>query len=189
MRVLVPIADGTEEIELAAISDTLVRCGCDVTTAAVTKDHRQNTYVTCARGLRVVHDTHIDHVHVNDYDAIAIPGGMPGAKHLADSATLANMLRALADNPKKLIGAVCASPAVVLHKHGILPARFTCYPAPAFTDAVGDGWIDAKVVVDGNIVTSQGPGTSLQLALKMGEILCGVSKAHEVAKALLTEMP
>ena len=81
--------------------------------------------------------------------------------------------------------AVCASPAVVFATHGLLPTAATCYPAPAFKEKV-PGWREASAVVDGHVVTSMGPGTSLQFALKLVEILYGDEKAEEIAKQMLT---
>ena len=81
--------------------------------------------------------------------------------------------------------AVCASPAVVFATHGLLKDSATCYPADAFKEKV-PGWTEAQAVVDGNVVTSQGPGTSLQFALKLVEILYSKEKAEEIAKQMLT---
>jgi 4-methyl-5(b-hydroxyethyl)-thiazole monophosphate biosynthesis len=85
----------------------------------------------------------------------------------------------------KTTAAVCASPAVVFATHGLLKDAATCYPAPAFKEKV-PGWVEARAVVDGNIVTSMGPGTSLQFALKLVEILFSKEKADEIAAQMLT---
>ena len=85
----------------------------------------------------------------------------------------------------KTTAAVCASPAVVLAAHGILPQKATCYPAPAFKEQV-PGWQSASAVVDGHTITSQGPGTSLQFALKIVEQLFDKAKAEELAAQMLT---
>jgi len=88
---------------------------------------------------------------------------------------------------ERLTAAVCASPAVVLATHGLIPDTATCYPAPAFKAAV-TGWTDDKVVVKGEIVTSQGPGTSLTFALKLVELLVSPEKAEEIAKQMLVKL-
>jgi 4-methyl-5(b-hydroxyethyl)-thiazole monophosphate biosynthesis len=180
--VLVPIADDSEEIETACITDTLVRAGIDVTIASVMPDRLQ---CKMSRGLNVVADVSIAQCAGRKYDAIALPGGMPGAEHLRDCETLTTMLKAHAA-AGGLTAAVCASPAVVLAAHGLLRETATCYPAPAFKEVV-PGWTEAKAVVDGNVLTSQGPGTSLQFALKLVELLVSRDKAEEIAAQMLTE--
>merc|ERR1712048_766324 len=109
---------------------------------------------------------------------------MPGAERLRDNEVLATLLKEQSSKGA-VTAAVCASPAVVFAKHGLLPTNATCYPAQKFKDMV-PGWIDQKAVIDGHIITGQGPGTSLQFALKIVEKLYGLEKAQELAKAMLT---
>ena len=152
MNILVPIADASEDIELACITDVLVRAGATVVTASVMPEGR--TTVKLARGLTVVADCTIKECVGKQWDAIALPGGMPGAEHLRDSAELKELLLAQA-SAGKLAAAVCASPAVVFAPHGLLPARATCFPVDKFKAIVGTGWEDSRVVLDGNVITSQ----------------------------------
>ena len=152
MNVLVPVADASEDIELACITDVLVRAGATVVTASVMPEGR--TKVKLARGLTVVADCTIKECVGKQWDAIALPGGMPGAEHLRDSAELKELLLAQA-SAGKCVGAVCASPAVVFGTHGLLPARATCFPVDKFKAIVGTGWEDSRVVLDGNVITSQ----------------------------------
>ena len=152
MNVLVPVADASEDIELACITDVLVRAGATVVTASVMPEGR--TQVKLARGLTLVADCTIKECVGKQWDAIALPGGMPGAEHLRDSAELKELLLAQA-SAGKCVGAVCASPAVVFGTHGLLPARATCFPVDKFKAIVGTGWEDSRVVLDGNVITSQ----------------------------------
>lgn len=152
MNILVPIADASEDIELACITDVLVRAGATVVTASVMPEGR--TTVKLARGLTVVADCTIKECVGKQWDAIALPGGMPGAEHLRDSAELKELLLAQA-SAGKVAAAVCASPAVVFAPHGLLPARATCFPVDKFKAIVGTGWEDSRVVLDGNVITSQ----------------------------------
>lgn len=152
MNILVPIADASEDIELACITDVLVRAGATVVTASVMPEGR--TTVKLARGLTVVADCTIKECVGKQWDAIALPGGMPGAEHLRDSAELKELLLAQASDGK-VAAAVCASPAVVFAPHGLLPARATCFPVDKFKAIVGTGWEDSRVVLDGNVITSQ----------------------------------
>lgn len=115
--------------------------------------------------------------------AQALPGGMPGAEHLRDNGTLISMLKRQKD-AGKLYGAICASPAVVLASHNLVGAGATCFPAEGLRSKM-DVPVDERVVVQGNCVTSQGPGTALAFGVKLGEILYGEEKAKSVAGALL----
>jgi 4-methyl-5(b-hydroxyethyl)-thiazole monophosphate biosynthesis len=179
VKVLVPLADGTEEIEAVCIVDVMRRAGASVTVASV--DALQ---VTASRGVKLVADVLIDECADTRYDLIALPGGMPGAEHLRDSAALEGLLRRQRE-AGRFYGAICASPAVVLHHHGLLRGRrATCHPA--FVDQLGNTEaVDSRVVVDGPCVTSRGPGTALEFALKLVEILFGEEKAREVAGPML----
>ncbi|MBN1510272.1 MAG: DJ-1/PfpI family protein [Sedimentisphaerales bacterium] len=178
-KVLVPIADGTEEIEATCIIDTLRRAGADVTVASV--DQLQ---VTASRGVKLVADAPIADCANTTYDCIALPGGMPGAEHLRDSAPLIAKLKEQKASGR-LYAAICASPAVVLQDHGLLEGvKATCFPSLRDKLHPSDV-LDERVVVDGHCVTSQGPGTAIEFALKLVELLFGPDKAKEVAQALL----
>jgi len=184
-RVLVPIAQDSEEIETACITDVLVRAGAEVTVASVEPELQ----VRMSRGLKIVADTLIGDCAGQEWDAIVLPGGMPGAERLADCGALTALLKEQGE-ARRLIAAVCASPAVVLAEHGLLDERATCYPADKFKKFVAancQGWWDSPVVVDRKVITSQGPGTSLQFALKLVEVLYGKAKAEELAGQLLTK--
>ena len=124
--VLVPIADGSEEIETTCIVDTLVRAGAEVTLASV----GPALQVKCSRGVKIVADVMMADVATREFDCIAVPGGMPGATHIAGSAPFMSALRAHAA-AGKVVGAICAAPAVVLLPAGLIPAgaAATCHPA------------------------------------------------------------
>lgn len=180
-RCLVPIGDGSEEIETSCIVDVLVRSGAAVTLCSVA----ETTTCTMSRGMRFEADALIGDVADETYDLIACPGGMPGAKHLSESAPLARMIAAQ-HSRGGLLGAVCAAPAVVFEPLGVLKGReATCYPAPAFAEALPGPRVDAPVVVDGHVVTSAGPGTSLRFALALVEGLNGPESARALAEELL----
>lgn len=108
---------------------------------------------------------------------------MPGAEHLRDSAPLISILEKQKESGK-LYGAICAAPAVVLASKGLVGEGATCYPAPGLlgkmSSPVGD-----DVVVQGNVVTSKGPGTALKFAVKLGEQLYGAEKAKAIADEML----
>lgn len=130
-------------------------------------------------------DITIDEAAQREWDMVALPGGMPGAEHLRDSDALISILQKQ-KKQGKLLGAICASPAVVLASKGLAEEGMTCYPAPAFRSALVNP-VDDEVVVIGNLTTSKGPGTSIKFALTLGEHLYGKEKADEVARAMLVE--
>lgn len=178
-KVLVPIANGSEEIEAVCIIDVLRRAGAEVTVASVAA-----MGVTASRGLRITADALIADCQDQRYDLIALPGGMPGAEHLRDAPELTLLLRKQHE-VGGLFAAICASPAVVLGHHGLLEGlRATCYPS--FADRLQAAQVvDEAVVRDGPCITSRGPGTALAFALALVEALFGESKAKEVATGLL----
>ena len=117
---------------------------------------------------------------------ILTPFGTDGAAHLRDSKALDVILTKQSSHNKKY-AAVCASPAVVLASKGLLSKQGdTCYPAPVFREALVDP-SDAAVVVQDNLVTSQGPGTSLLFAIQLGEELFGKEAAEKIATEMLVD--
>jgi len=177
-KVLIPIADGTEEIEAVSMIDVLRRAGASVTVASV--DQLQ---ITASRGVKLVADRLIGDCK-DTYDLVVLPGGVQGAEHLRDSEELQVILRRQKEQGR-LYGAICASPAVVLQHHGFLDRRrATCHPQ--FVHQLENSKaIDSRVVVDGTCVTSRGPGTALEFAIKLVELLYGEEKAKEVAEPML----
>jgi len=174
--VLVPVADGTEELEAVAIIDILRRAGAIVTVASVSGELQ----ITASRGVVIVADALIEECVDQDYDLVVLPGGIPGAEHLRDSAALIGMLKHQREK-EGFYGAICASPAVVLQHHGLLEGRqATCHPG--FADQIANrNQIESRVVVDGNCLTSRGPGTAVEFALALVEQLFGQAKREEVA--------
>lgn len=187
-QVLVPIADGSEEIETACLTDTLARFGAAVTVASVKADG--DLVCTMSRGLKILADCTILQAKDRAWDLVALPGGMPGAEHLRDSDALVAILSKQKDAGKQY-AAMCAAPAVVLASHGFVTEGMdaTCYPAPAFRAALGHSGCtvsEKNVVTSGALTTSQGPATALAFALQLGENLYGKDKRDEIAKAMLT---
>lgn len=181
INVLVPIADGTEEIEAVTIIDVLRRAEAQVTVASVGA-----LQVTAARGVKIVADCLIEDCKHTKFDLVVLPGGIPGAEHLRDSATLKEIL-VKQHSVGGLYGAICAAPAVVLEPHGLLKNRqATCHPV--FVQELTDASAAAsRVVVDGNCVTSRGPGTAMAFSLKLVELLFGKDKMDAVAAPMVIE--
>ena len=177
--VLIPIADGTEELEAVTIIDVLRRADAQVTVASVA-----SLQVTASRGVKIDADCLIADCTDKTFDLIVLPGGLPGAEHLRDCPPLIDMLKSQSQ-AGRLYAAICASPAVALAPHGLLDDKqATCYPSCA--DALPDQTqADRPVVVDGNCITSQGPGTALEFSIELARLLFGDAKAKQVAEAML----
>ncbi|MBN2392637.1 MAG: DJ-1/PfpI family protein [Anaerolineae bacterium] len=184
--VLVPIANGTEEIEAVCIIDTLRRTGAEVTVASV----EATLQVTASQGTNLVADVLIADCTNAIYDCIAIPGGMPGAEHLRDCETLTAMLHDQRE-AGRLYGAICAAPVVVLQHHGLLAGRAaTCHPS--FVSHLENPLhVEKRVVVNGpatdRCITSRGPGTAIEFALALIKALYGAEKAREIGKQMLVK--
>lgn len=177
--VLVPVAEGTEELEAVAIIDVLRRAGAAVTVASVSG----NRQITASRGVVIVADALIQECENTAFDLVVLPGGIPGAPNLRDSLELTRILKRQRENAG-LYGAICASPAIVLEHHGLLEGRqATCHPG--FVNQLSDKTrVDSRVVVDGNCLTSKGAGTAVEFALTLVEQLYGNEKRQEVAASL-----
>ncbi|PXF46124.1 Protein DJ-1-like [Gracilariopsis chorda] len=180
-RVLVTIGTGSEEIETAAAVDTLRRAGADVTLASV----ESSLEVNMSRGMSYKADILVADA-TPPYDAIALPGGMPGAERLRDSEKLTALLKDAASSGR-IVAAVCASPAVVLASHGLLDGvDATCYPADGFVkQIVKKAEADVVVGKDGTFITGTGPGTAIKWALAIVEALYGKEKADKIASDML----
>lgn len=167
------------------IVDTLRRAKFTVELSSVEASHE----VTCSRGVKLVADSSIAEAATRSFDAVVLPGGMPGAERLRDCKTLTSILRHQ-KSAGKWYGAICASPAVVLAAHGLIDAHAaaTCYPSAKFVDAIPDkSRIEERVVVDADakLITSRGPGTAIEFAVAVIHALAGRSAAEAVASGML----
>jgi 4-methyl-5(b-hydroxyethyl)-thiazole monophosphate biosynthesis len=157
----------------------LRRAGAQVTIASVTGRQR----ITASRGVVIVADAVIESCVEKDFDLVVLPGGIPGAQHLRDCADLVRILKHQRDK-NGLYGAICASPAVVLEHHGLLAGRqATCHPGFVDQLTVRDR-VDARVVMDGNCLTSRGAGTAVEFGLALVQRLYGEDKRDEVAESM-----
>ena len=182
-RALVPIAEGSEEIEAVSIIDTFRRAGWEVIVAAV---GGSESAVTCSRGVRIEADKPLESLNLTEFDVIAVPGGAGGSDRLRKSSSLLEALRNC-EKDGRIIGAICAGP-LVLQEAGLLKGRTaTCHPAArsALTEARIS---DLHVVIDGNIVTSQGPATAIEFALAIVQLKEGDSKARSIAAAMIVDL-
>lgn len=181
-KVLVPLAEGFEEIEAVSIIDVLRRGGIEVLVRSL--DERLG--VTGANGITVKADAPIGNLAAEAIDMIVLPGGWGGTDRLAEDATVQNLLKAM-DAKDKPIGAICAAP-YALNEAGVLKSKFTCYPS-AEKKIREEGYMaDAQQVVeDENVMTSRGPGTSICFALQIVKKLVGEETYAALKAGTLSE--
>ena len=177
-RALVFLAEGAEEMETVIVVDTMRRAGWDVTLAGL-----GTGIIQASRGVRIAPDADILTLEAVDYDVLAIPGGMGGVNNLMGSPKALEMVREF-NRTDKLIGAICAGP-LVLQAAGILNEKtYTCYPGVEKEISVGR-YVNEPVVVDGRLITSQGPGTAMVFALTLIEHADGPDARQKVAGGLV----
>ena len=178
-RVLVPLAQGCEELEAVTVIDLLRRAGISVVTAGL--DHRP---VSASRGTVLVPDTTLDEALKQDYDMVVLPGGQPGTDHLDNDERIHTLLKKMARN-KKFTAAICAAPKV-LARAGILAGkRATGFPGVLEGMALSNvTLLHDAVVQDGTVITSRGPGTAMDFALILIENLAGKDVRKNVEAGL-----
>lgn len=179
-HVLVPLAQGCEELEAITITDLLVRAGITVTTCGL--DERP---VKASRGTTIIPDTSIDKMLEQSFDLIVLPGGLPGANHLRDNTHVQTLIKKHATN-NKYIAAICAAPKA-LAAAGLLDGK-TATSFPGVLSALNNKNInisDNAVEIDGKIVTSRSAGTAMEFALSLIELLEGKEKRDEVDQQLV----
>lgn len=176
-KVLIPLAQGCEEIEAVTVIDILRRAGVTVVSAGL-----DNQPVHASRGVVLVPDITLDAVLHEDFDMIVLPGGQPGANNLKADKRIIDLLQQMAQQDK-YIAAICAAPAV-LASAGLLDGK----QATGFPGAL-DPFPDVKqkhaaVTEDGKFITSRGPGTAMDFALTLVERLTGKEKRKAVEAGL-----
>lgn len=178
-KVLIPLASGCEELEAITLIDLLRRAEIDVTTASL--DHEP---VKCSRDTVIIADTLLDNVLNDDFDLIVLPGGLPGADNLNNDPRIHQVITRLAGEGK-YVAAICAAPKVLL-ANGILDGKnATAYPGSL--DAMDTSGIKLgkeSVQIDGNVITSRGPGTAMDFALSLIEKLKGSATRNSVEAGL-----
>ncbi|XP_010279104.1 PREDICTED: protein DJ-1 homolog B-like [Nelumbo nucifera] len=183
-QILVPIANGTEEMEAVMIIDILRRAKANVVVASV----EDKLEIVASRKVKLVADMLLDEAVKLSYDLIVLPGGLPGAQAFSNSEKLVNLLKTQKE-ANRPYGAICASPAIVFEPHGLLKGKkATAYPA--MCNKLSDpSEAENRVVVDGNLITSRGPGTSIEFSLAIVEKLFGRQKALEIARTMVFTKP
>ncbi|OYT66193.1 DJ-1 family protein [ANME-1 cluster archaeon ex4572_4] len=180
------LAAGFEEIEAASVADVLRRGGVEVVVAGLQEQAGAGA-VEGGHGIRVVPDTTVGGVEVEDFDAVVLPGGYPGYENLGNDRRVLDAVKSAVEQGK-VVAAICGAPTV-LAKAGVLKGkRATIFPGmEAWLTAAGAEVrpLSERVVVDGKIVTSQGPWTALEFGVKLVEILVGAKRARELKDELV----
>jgi 4-methyl-5(b-hydroxyethyl)-thiazole monophosphate biosynthesis len=177
--VLVPLAQGCEELEAVTVVDLLRRAGIDVVTAGL--DARP---VRASRGVTLIADMTLDAALQQEFDMIVLPGGLPGADHLSADVRVIDLLKKMAADGR-YTAAICAAPRVLAHAGLLDGKRATSFPGALDIDAVpGLDYQEVPVVTDGKVITSRGPGTAMDFALTLIETLVGKHKRNEVEAGL-----
>lgn len=177
-RALIPLADGFEEIEAMTVVDVLRRAGFEVVLAGL-----HSGPVESVRKVSVIPDATIDAMRVDDFDMIILPGGQPGTGNLSADVRVIRLLKEFGKTGK-LIGAICAATTVLSQADLIRGKRVTAYPE--YRDKLpGAQYEERAVVIDGKIITSQGPGTAMAFSLAIVSRFAGRHTADEIAGRML----
>jgi len=179
-KVVLPLAEGFEELEAVALIDVMRRGGIDVRVAYI----GDSPLVLGANGITIEADNSIENIDADEFDMMVLPGGWDGTYALAENARVISLLQEFKAN--KAVGAMCAAP-YVLKKAGVLGHDYTCYPG-AREEIDHPGYReDSKVVIDGNVLTSKGPGTAVCFGLAILERLAGVQSMQRVKEGMLLD--
>ncbi len=181
-KVLVPFTEGVEEVELMAVVDILRRADVSVCMASL-----DGGPVRGRSGVTILADAAIEDVQNEPWDMIVLPGGLPNADLLRESPCVRNITLRLRKQ-RRSIAAICAAP-MALAAYGVVESRrVTSYPAaqPMMQELAPDSvYVDAAVVEDDFLVTSRGPGTALDFALRLVARLRGEERASQIAREIV----
>ncbi|WP_345974408.1 DJ-1 family glyoxalase III [Sulfurimonas sp. HSL3-7] len=180
-KVLVPLAEGFEEIEAVSLIDIMRRGGIKVLVCALD----ENMDVTGANGITLKAEGSVAGIGADDIDMVVLPGGWGGTNRLAEDANVQNLLKAM-DAKGKQIGAMCAAP-FALNAAGVLKGNYTCYPSVE-NEIRKEGYQGDRyqVVEDANVMTSRGPGTAICFGLAIVKKLMGEEKYNAVREGTLS---
>ncbi len=175
------LAPGFEEIEALATVDILRRAGLSVVVASTTEGP-----VTGRCGVRVLADTTLDDVLGQEFRMVVLPGGAKGTENLREDPRVVELVRTHAAS-RRYIAAICAAPTVLKEAGIVSGRRITSHPT--VREELGEAILcDDRVCVDGNIITSQGPGTAIEFAFTLAELLAGKETAERINRGVLARL-
>lgn len=178
MKIMVLLAEGFEEVEFVTIVDVLRRAGMDVTVVGLKAGPIDGSH-----GVKVMSDALVDNITADQFDSVVLPGGYPGFVNLGEDERVLELLREM-NLSGKYITAICGAPAV-LSKAGVIEGKKVTIHPGVKDQLVTGSYVDQRVVVDGRVVTSQGPGTAMEFSLKLVELFAGKAKMEEVKEDIL----
>ncbi len=179
-RVLIPLAQGCEELEAVTIIDLMRRAGIEVITAGL-----DGQAVTASRGVRLIPDAKLEDVMEQEFDMLVLPGGLPGADHLDEDRRIHTLLKKMSEGGG-YTAAICAAPKVLAHAGLLNGKAATGYPGVLDSMELPTTEMSRDaVVIDGRVVTSRGPGTAMDFALTLIAQLLGEEKRREVEQGLV----
>ena len=180
-NVLIPLAPGFEEIETITVVDILRRSGARVSTAGIV-----DGIIEGSRGVKLLADESINNINSKKFDLMVLHGGQPGTENLKKDPRVTTIVKEM-ENKKKLIGAICAAP-IILEEIGLLRKRKRTSHPSVKVALSGNLYKEDRVVVDQNIITSRSPGTAMEFAFKLVEILFGNDRVKIVNKGVLANI-
>jgi len=198
MKVVVPLAEGFEEIEFVTIVDILRRAEVEVVTASLGKrtrkgeekekrkgEEKEIRTVEGSHGIRVVPDAAIDEIGPDDFDAVVLPGGFPGFVTLGEDERVLDLVRRM-DKAGKYVAAICGAPSVLIKAGVVEGKRATIHPAGR-GDLRDEQYVDDRVVVSGKLITSKAAGTAMEFALRLVGEFVGEERMKKLKEEILAE--
>lgn len=192
MKVVVPMAEGFEEIEFVTIVDILRRAEVEVITASLDsrkgKENKIENEIVSVEGahqIKVVPDTAIDEIDPEEFDAIVLPGGFPGFVNLGEDERILDLVRRM-DRAGKYVAAICGAPSVLI-KAGVVEGKKATINPAGRKDLRDDQYLDDRVVVHGKLITSKSAGTAMEFALRLVGEFVGKERMRTLKAEILAE--
>lgn len=182
-RVLVPLAEGFEEIEAITVIDILRRAGVEVISAGLTEGPIKGR---C--DITVVPDTAVHRIMEDNFDMVVLPGGLPGTTHLRLDKRIHDIVRRIHEK-KGYVTAICAAPTIFAEMGFLEGRKATSHPSTRDeVHARAGEYSEDRVVVDGHFITSRSPGTAMEFALKLVEVLEGTAAMEKVNEGVMASL-
>ncbi|MFQ5509907.1 MAG: DJ-1 family glyoxalase III [Leptospirillia bacterium] len=182
-KVLVPLAEGFEEIEAVTVIDILRRAGVEVISAGLTDGP-----IKGSRGIVVTPDTAVHRIMDNDFDMVVLPGGLPGTTHLRLDKRIHDIVNRIHER-KGYVTAICAAPTLFAEMGFLEDRRATSHPSTREeVSARTKDYSEDRVVTDGHFITSRSPGTAMEFAMKLVEVLAGKEMVAKVNEGVMAKV-
>ena len=177
--VLIPLAQGCEELEAVTIIDLLRRANISVVTAGL-----DNKPIKASRGVMLIADTTLEEALKQSFDMIVLPGGLAGSENLNNDSRIIQLLQEM-QQQGKYTAAICAAPKVLANAGLLANKSATSYPGVLDNNKQIMQFVDKPIVIDGQVITSRGPGTAMDFALALIETLVGREISETVEAGLV----